>query len=178
MELSETVIRASKMRVETVGWAVTTDMLPDELIAALGGVENSQGCIMAPIDSNLKPLNEVTNEFIECAVFVSCRSAMHAKFPLHGTYFQVNVRFPRLSLDVLETNPSCVSIDTLGSLSGRNIIECADSRAQESAGKVQTRSHPRRHVHYEHRSRHGSSTGHERICEPTYMRARVGSQNS
>lgn len=108
MELSETVIRASKMRVETVGWAVTTDMLPDELIAALGGVDNSQGCIMAPIDSNLKPLNEVTNEFIECAVFVSCRSAMHAKFPLHGTYFQVNVRFSRLALDVLETDPSCV----------------------------------------------------------------------
>ena len=92
MELSEKVIRASKLRVETVGWAVSTDMLPNELIAALGGVSKSQGCIMAPIDSNLKPLNEVANEFIECAVFVSCRSAMHAKFPLHGTYFQVNVR--------------------------------------------------------------------------------------
>jgi hypothetical protein len=92
MELSETVIRATKMRVETVGWSVPPSMLPEDLLESLGGEANARGCIMAPIDSNLKSLDEQTNEFIECAIFVTCQSAMRGKFPLHGTYFQVNVR--------------------------------------------------------------------------------------
>ena len=99
MELSEAVINASKKRVETMAWSVPPEMLPKALTEALGGEINAHGCLMTSTDVNLPPLEKVTNEFIECAIFVSCRGAMGCKFPLHGTYFQVNVRFSRFVFD-------------------------------------------------------------------------------
>ena len=48
---------------------------------------------MVPIDSDLQTLDDVRSETIKVAVLIPCNSAMNKKFPLHGTYFQVNEMF-------------------------------------------------------------------------------------
>lgn len=93
MELTETVVRASKVRAETVGWLVPTSLLPNELITALGSDTASNGCIMIPINSGMKSLDEIKEATVSVAILVPCASAMREKFPLHGTYFQTNEMF-------------------------------------------------------------------------------------
>ena len=100
MELSETVIKASKVRAETLGWSVPTTLLPRQIIDELGGESSACGCIMVPLDSNLKSLDEITAKTVDVAILVPCISAMKKKFPLHGTYFQVNEVF----LDEVSSN--------------------------------------------------------------------------
>ena len=48
---------------------------------------------MVPIDSDLQTLDDVRSDTIKVAVLIPCNSAMNKKFPLHGTYFQVNEMF-------------------------------------------------------------------------------------
>ena len=93
MELSGNVVKASKIRAERVGWLVPPEMLLDDLVQALGGTHRAEGCIMVPIDSDLQTLDDVRSETIKVAVLIPCNSAMNKKFPLHGTYFQVNEMF-------------------------------------------------------------------------------------
>ena len=93
MELSGNVVKASKIRAERVGWLVPPEMLLDDLVQALGGRHRAEGCIMVPIDSDLQTLDDVRSETIKVAVLIPCNSAMNKKFPLHGTYFQVNEMF-------------------------------------------------------------------------------------
>ena len=93
MELSGNVVKASKIRAERVGWLVPPEMLLDDLVQALGADDRAEGCIMVPIDSDLQTLDDVRSETIKVAVLIPCNSAMNKKFPLHGTYFQVNEMF-------------------------------------------------------------------------------------
>ena len=93
MELSETVVKASKVRSETVGWMVPTNLLPVDLIEALSGEEGAKGCIAVPIDANATSIDEITKEKIAVAILTPCASSMGNKFPLHGTYFQTNEVF-------------------------------------------------------------------------------------
>jgi len=93
LELSEHVVRASKVRCETVGWTVTPEMMPGELIEALGERARAEGCIMIPTESNATSLDDIKGDSVKVAILVPCYNAMNRKFPLHGTYFQVNEVF-------------------------------------------------------------------------------------
>lgn len=93
LELSEHVVRASKVRCETVGWTVTPEMMPGELIEALGERARAEGCIMIPTESNAASLDDIKGDSVKVAILVPCYNAMNRKFPLHGTYFQVNEVF-------------------------------------------------------------------------------------